>query len=150
MPPSTLISVDLPAPFSPSSAWISPDLSWKSTFCRALTPGNDLQMFFISSKYSLTAFHHRFFFMSAPRGAPEEQALSSGKPCRRTRRSLPDGRASSRIQNFEKGFALANKAPFLIDCLQLCAGQSRVSAYCQPSVPYSATLSALIMKVSMG
>ena len=107
-------------------------------------------MFFISSKYSLTAFHHRFFFMKRAARRAGEQALSSGKPCRRTRRSLPDGRASSRIQNFEKGFALTNKAPFLIACLRLYAGQSRVSAYCQPSVPYSATLSALIMKVSMG
>ena len=31
MPNSTFISVDLPAPFSPSSAWISPGNSWKFT-----------------------------------------------------------------------------------------------------------------------
>ena len=115
-------------------------------------------MFFISSKYSLTAFHHRFFFMSARRARatrPGEQALSSGKPCSRTQ-ALSAGRQGllrcqfKRLFDFEKGFALTNKAPFLIACLRPCAGQSRVSAYCQPSVPYSATLSALIMKVSMG
>src|SRR5205085_5007404 len=36
-PAITLISVDLPAPFSPSSAWISPARSVKSTSCNART-----------------------------------------------------------------------------------------------------------------
>src|SRR3954454_20366646 len=36
-PVTTLISVDLPAPFSPSSAWISPARSVKSTSCNART-----------------------------------------------------------------------------------------------------------------
>src|SRR4051812_44536365 len=36
-PVITLISVDLPAPFSPSSAWISPERSVKSTSCNART-----------------------------------------------------------------------------------------------------------------
>src|SRR6266702_4356783 len=36
-PVMTLISVDLPAPFSPSSAWISPARSVKSTSCNART-----------------------------------------------------------------------------------------------------------------
>ena len=40
MPPSTLISVDFPAPFSPSRAWISPARSAKSTASRAVTPPN--------------------------------------------------------------------------------------------------------------
>ena len=39
MPVRILISVDLPAPFSPSSAWISPGRRTKSTSSRALTPG---------------------------------------------------------------------------------------------------------------
>src|SRR5579885_551371 len=38
------IRVDLPAPFSPSSAWISPAATAKSTRSLASTPGNDLQM----------------------------------------------------------------------------------------------------------
>src|SRR5438094_212584 len=36
------ISVLLPAPFSPSRAWISPDSSSKSTWSFATTPGNAL------------------------------------------------------------------------------------------------------------
>ena len=39
-PPSTLISVDFPAPFSPSRAWISPARSVKSTPSSAATPPN--------------------------------------------------------------------------------------------------------------
>src|SRR5437763_15667399 len=35
------INVDLPAPFSPTSAWISPARTSKSTASRARTPGND-------------------------------------------------------------------------------------------------------------
>ncbi len=38
-PPRTLMNVDLPAPFSPSSAWISPRPRSKSTPSRARTPG---------------------------------------------------------------------------------------------------------------
>jgi hypothetical protein len=34
--------VDLPAPFSPTSAWISPALTVRLTSSRALTPGNVL------------------------------------------------------------------------------------------------------------
>src|SRR5215510_5884445 len=36
------ISVVFPAPFSPSSAWISPLASWKSTWSLAVTPGKRL------------------------------------------------------------------------------------------------------------
>src|SRR5687768_12668971 len=38
MPVSTLISVDLPAPFSPTRAWISPGRRVKSTSLSARTP----------------------------------------------------------------------------------------------------------------
>jgi len=37
-PAITFVSVDLPAPFSPTSAWISPRRSSKSTFSIAGTP----------------------------------------------------------------------------------------------------------------
>jgi hypothetical protein len=37
-----LISVDFPAPFSPSSAWIEPRASLIDTSESAFTPGNDL------------------------------------------------------------------------------------------------------------
>ena len=37
-PAITFVSVDLPAPFSPTSAWISPRRSSKSTFSMAGTP----------------------------------------------------------------------------------------------------------------
>ena len=39
-PPRILISVDLPAPFSPSRAWTSPARRSKSTPSSAVTPGN--------------------------------------------------------------------------------------------------------------
>ena len=41
-PPSTRSSVDLPAPFSPTSAWISPARRSKSTASSARTPGKAL------------------------------------------------------------------------------------------------------------
>src|SRR5436309_7000845 len=44
-PVSTLISVLLPAPFSPIKAWISPRRSVKSTPSRARTPGKTLLTF---------------------------------------------------------------------------------------------------------
>ena len=43
-PVSALISVDLPAPFSPSRAWTSPGNSRNDTSSRASTPGNDTVM----------------------------------------------------------------------------------------------------------
>ncbi len=38
------MSVDLPAPFSPTTAWISPALRSKSTSVRACTPGKAFEM----------------------------------------------------------------------------------------------------------
>src|SRR5690625_578814 len=48
-PVSALISVDLPAPFSPIRAWTSPGKSRKFTRSRALTPGKEIEMSFIST-----------------------------------------------------------------------------------------------------
>src|SRR5882757_2101786 len=42
MPVRMFISVDLPAPFSPSSAWISPRRTSRSTSALAMTPGKYL------------------------------------------------------------------------------------------------------------
>src|SRR6185312_10651972 len=42
-------SVLLPAPFSPSSAWISPARSWKSTESLATTPAKALETFLAST-----------------------------------------------------------------------------------------------------
>ena len=50
-PNSTLISVDLPAPFSPSSAWISPLRSWSVMSSLAMMPGNRFVMCSISMAY---------------------------------------------------------------------------------------------------
>src|SRR6187551_1757427 len=44
--------VDLPAPFSPTSAWISPARTRKSTRSSATTPGNVLRMLRISRRWS--------------------------------------------------------------------------------------------------
>ena len=44
MPPAIFISVDLPAPFSPISAWISPGAIAKSTPLSTVTLPNDLRM----------------------------------------------------------------------------------------------------------
>src|SRR5689334_16869131 len=44
MPAKIFISVDLPAPFSPISAWTSPGISSKRAPDSARTPGNDLWM----------------------------------------------------------------------------------------------------------
>src|SRR2546428_2900730 len=41
-PATMLMSVDLPAPFSPNRTWTSPDLRSKSTRSSACTPGNHL------------------------------------------------------------------------------------------------------------
>ena len=49
-PVSTLMSVLLPAPFSPMSAWISPARTVKSTPCKARTPGKLFSNPRISSK----------------------------------------------------------------------------------------------------
>src|SRR3954470_21874938 len=52
-PESTLISVDLPAPFWPSRQCTSPGRTSRSTPSRARTPGNDLVMpFMVSSGVS--------------------------------------------------------------------------------------------------
>src|SRR3989442_11050464 len=53
MPPRTLISVDLPAPFSPTSAWISPEWRSKETRSSASTPGKRLEMSRISRRAGL-------------------------------------------------------------------------------------------------
>ena len=53
MPNRHFISVDLPAPFSPISAWTVPGRTLSETLSRAFTPGNVLVISFISRTYSL-------------------------------------------------------------------------------------------------
>ena len=48
-PDTIFISVDLPAPFSPTTAWTSPGMNWRLTSSRATTPGKRLLMFCTSS-----------------------------------------------------------------------------------------------------
>ncbi len=48
-PVRMFISVDLPAPFLPTRAWISPSRTSKETPSRARTPGNVLMMLVIST-----------------------------------------------------------------------------------------------------
>src|SRR5215216_2177365 len=56
-----LISVDFPAPFAPSNAWISPSETERSTFLRTGTPPKDLQMPFTANDIAI-AFHIRLLF----------------------------------------------------------------------------------------
>src|SRR6185312_14247388 len=61
-PANTLVRVDLPAPFSPSSAWISPGLRSKSTFLKA----GMLPKLLVPSRISrigATARHSEIVFM---------------------------------------------------------------------------------------
>ena len=53
-PARILISVDLPAPFSPTRAWISPRRRVRSTPARAFTPGNSLVILRTSRMTSLS------------------------------------------------------------------------------------------------
>src|SRR5271168_794298 len=52
MPAMIFISVDLPAPFSPISAWTWPRLSRNETSSSASTPGKALRTLATSSRYS--------------------------------------------------------------------------------------------------
>src|SRR3972149_1897435 len=54
-PPRMRISVDFPAPFSPTSAWTSPARTSNRTSCRACTPGKALRIPRISSCGAATA-----------------------------------------------------------------------------------------------
>ena len=49
-PASMFISVDLPAPFSPSSAWTSPFPTEKSTLSSTVTPKNALEILHCSRR----------------------------------------------------------------------------------------------------
>ena len=105
MPSMMFISVDLPAPFSPASAWISPLRSSKSTPRSARTGPKDLvRLGDLEDQVVVGAGRHRFVFhawmwlaMPAPRGGGagivvRSAALSSDRvlPCtcsgRRSRR----------------------------------------------------------------
>src|ERR1700761_9022602 len=48
------MSVDLPAPFSPSSTWTSPAFTSKLTFCSATVPGNRLTMSLTATSVSMS------------------------------------------------------------------------------------------------
>src|SRR5450756_650456 len=68
-PARTFISVDLPAPFSPTSAWISPRFTLKLTSLSALTPGNSLVIWFISrTKSSIPSTFHISLSPACPSG----------------------------------------------------------------------------------
>ncbi|MNC41108.1 hypothetical protein D3C75_898590 [compost metagenome] len=51
-PERIFMSVDFPAPFSPSKAWTSPRRKLKLTLLSARTPGNRLVILFICKKWS--------------------------------------------------------------------------------------------------
>ena len=65
-PNSTLISVDLPAPFSPSRAWISPFFTCKVMSSLAMIPGNRFVMCSISMAYGVSKFSPSLPFYGPP------------------------------------------------------------------------------------
>src|SRR5450631_1914632 len=71
IPDRTFISVDLPAPFSPQIAWISPRLTFRLTSASALTPGNSLVIPFME-RITLSICPH-------PRARDEKETASAVK-----------------------------------------------------------------------
>ncbi len=72
-PAMIFIRVDLPAPFSPITAWTSPFLIFKEIESRALTPGKDFEIFCISrALFSLV--------ISSVMKSNEDPALQPGLP----------------------------------------------------------------------
>src|SRR5215468_5754232 len=67
MPPRIFIRVDLPAPFSPTSATISPGSASSETLLSATTPGNRLLIPFISSNGVVVRFIQDFGKKALPR-----------------------------------------------------------------------------------
>ncbi len=69
-PDSTFISVDLPAPFSPQIAWISPRSTDIETSCSALTPGKVFVMARISRMGLAMGLPPSFVVQGATVGTP--------------------------------------------------------------------------------
>src|SRR4029079_6976070 len=80
------ISVDLPAPFSPSSAWTSPSRSSKSMLSFARTPGNCLVMLKSARTTSVSAMP------GDPNRAETEEGGHTARPLRTTIRQRLQGR----------------------------------------------------------
>ena len=81
-PVRTLIRVDFPAPFSPTSAWTSPECRVKSTFSSARTPGKYLQIPRIVNRASSATGHHILCLGFGGPGIPPEALGSQGKTVR--------------------------------------------------------------------
>src|SRR4051812_16345330 len=78
MPQTILTSVDLPAPFSPSSACTSPARRLKLTPSRARTPGKLFAMSFSAKSGSSKASLRRFKRLCAVRHLRLRAALQEG------------------------------------------------------------------------
>ena len=90
-PDSTFISVDLPAPFSPQIAWISPRWTDIDTSCSALTPGKVLVMACISRMGLAMGLPPSFVVQGAAVGTPR-----GGRPGPTGTVWVPAGRRSGR------------------------------------------------------
>src|SRR5947208_11429313 len=88
-----VINVDLPAPFSPSSAWISPRPRSKSTASLARTPGNRFVMPRSSRTRGASAIG-----IDNPTGAGPEPA-PVGRACCRLLRGRDDLAAGDQLQD---------------------------------------------------
>src|SRR5437763_16276744 len=67
-PLSTFMSVDLPAPFSPTRAWASPGRRSRSTPLRAAVGPNDLRMPVMVRRAAVMVTVERCSWFSAPQG----------------------------------------------------------------------------------
>src|SRR6267378_5847084 len=106
------ISVDFPAPFSPTSAWISPLRNWMVTSSSARTPGNSLVMPLISSRTSLMSCSAA---AARLRGGGSEEA-------RGARKARPAaGRRRARRRNGVSRVAVRRLLPVDLLLLQIAA-----------------------------
>src|SRR3989441_8070505 len=86
-PVMTLISVDLPAPFSPTSAWTSPAASVKVTRVSARTPANDFVMESASRRRDNGADDSRVRTGFGARATPKRVSRSQTEQPRKRRRT---------------------------------------------------------------
>src|SRR2546425_10970848 len=113
-PVMTLISVDLPAPFSPTSAWTSPAASVKVTRVSARTPANDFVMESASRRRDNGADDSRVRTGFGAGGTPKRVSRSQTEQPRKRRRTerLGSTRWPAKQANRVAGIGRGHESPF--------------------------------------